>query len=366
MPEISEIGAAIAEAYEGVADVERFRPGDRVRLLALEAALSNLNDRASLARVSASGDDSEAASAARQLADGSWYYPKLFATLDGAGDNTVAGDTIELQATQWTETGVTLRGGRVYSMPDVNLVNCELTFSGSTETGPLVIRGRPTIRRTDSALVSLLVEDAEYEFELMDIDDQNLASTLPIVSVQRSHGQCMFRDVITAYRCALDIDAQWDDVAVGKFADWRGRSMKSTYGVVNVGSISNLLARVERGTKARFWLDEAHSENNILFGIGALSDPPSAIETRLEIHSGKLTGAKEAFVYYGRAGTNDSYHVEIGSSAAVLTDSAALTHRLNTPGEMTIAARGVALVSALPHGEVEGPTYGQFIVSGVA
>ncbi len=366
MPEISEIGAAIAEAYEGVADVERFRPGDRVRLLALEAALSNLNDRASLARVSASGDDSEAASAARQLADGSWYYPKLFATLDGAGDNTVAGDTIELQATQWTETGVTLRGGRVYNMPDVNLVNCEMTFSGSTETGPLVIRGKPTIRRTDSLSISLLVEDAVYDLDLTDIDDQNLAATGEIVAVRRSHGQGRYRDITTAYRCPLNLDAQWDDVAVGRYSDWYGRSIKSTYETANTASIVNLLTTINRGTKARFWFEDAHSENNVLFGIGALSDPPSAIETRLEIHSGKLTGAQEAFTYYGRAGTDDSYHVEIGSSAAVLTDSSVLTRRLNTAGGMTIAARGAALVSALPHSEVEGPTYGQFIVSEVA
>jgi hypothetical protein len=127
-----------------------------------------------------------------------------------------------------------------------------------------------------------------------------------------------------------------------------------------------LLTTINRGTKARFWFEDAHSENNVLFGIGALSDPPSAIETRLEIHSGKLTGAQEAFTYYGRAGTDDSYHVEIGSSAAVLTDSSVLTRRLNTAGGMTIAARGAALVSALPHSEVEGPTYGQFIVSEVA
>lgn len=81
MPELSEIGEALAEVYEGVPGVDRFSDEDRVRLLTLDTAIAD----AQAAALSAQ-------SAARTLADWATLVT-LTGSVDGEGAEVLDSDT---------------------------------------------------------------------------------------------------------------------------------------------------------------------------------------------------------------------------------------------------------------------------------
>lgn len=316
----------------------------------------------SVLTVSPNGDDAQALSDSFQLGSGEWVYPTAFKTIIAATNASVVGDTINIVGSQYTESGA-LRGGRIYNfVHGCVLLNCVFTCAGLSTGGVLTIVGKPTFRRTSATGSSLTMTDCDYYLDLLDIDDQNLAASTIMVSAIRSWGRCNFRRISTVYFSAIVLDAIWNVTARNNYCYWEGEELISTNPAYS-GSRVGVLFSVERGQKVNLNVKRAISANNCVFGIGALTDPASVLETRLTLFVGRAESAVEPVLFFGRATANDLHHLEIIAGSTFKTSATAFTTHLNSAGGMTFSVNGTAFSSHAKHVNITGPTYGTLEIS---
>lgn len=315
--------------------------------------------------VSADGDDEAADEAESQPGpSGQWVYPLAWSTIAGATAKSRPGDTIIVGPGHWTEDTTILPGRQYEFQPGALLVDATLTGSGIDGGGVIAISGL-SMRRTAKATQMLIVDDAEYRIDLDQVDDQNLAATEPMMAFRRSWTSgSTAREMVTAWHNIAQFDALWDALAMARPCIWTIGRAESTYPSFSAGTTSRVLFRIDRGQQASIRARRLKSAANHLIGIGALSDPSAATQTRLRLDVELAETTVAPLVYYGRGGV-DTHHVEIGAGSRLKGSSGALTARLNTAGGMTLGVAGSAVANALPHSEV-ALTYGALIVSGAA
>ncbi len=367
MPEISEIGAAIAEAYEGVADVERFRPGDRVRLLALEAAAFYAGTGVSIARVSASGNDSEAASAAAQLASGSWHYPVPFATIQAATAATVAGDVIHVYPGIYTET-FALKGGRTYHCdPGVVLADCVLTYDGDSSGGPLNWLGYAEVIRATKAVSSFNIDDGRNcVLDLFGgVRDENYAATTNMIDWNRTNLHLRTGHCSTVARTLFSADDQWNDQAMVGKSVLEALSVESTYATRDTSSTVYIPIKADRGSTLDVYVDGIKTAANEAFGIGSLADPGVAKKTAINFKRGRIDTPNQAALFYSSGADSGSDYVLTLSNGVVVNSGASpMTRKQGVATNSRVEVHGVATASSGPDSAVSGPTKGILQIEG--
>ncbi|MEE3316932.1 MAG: hypothetical protein VX202_04155 [Pseudomonadota bacterium] len=367
MPEISEIGAAIAAAYEGVADVERFRPGDRVRLLALEAAAFYAGTGVSLARVSASGNDSEAASAAAQLASGSWYYPVPFATIQAATAATVAGDVIHVYPSIYTEA-FALKGGRTYLCdPGVVLADCVLTYDGDTSEGPLNWLGHAEVIRTTETARSFNIDDGRNcVLDLFGgVRDENYAATTNMIDWNRTNLHLRTGHCSTVARTLFSADDQWNDGAMLGKSVLEALNVESTYTTRETSSTAYIPIKADRGSTLDVYVDGIKTAANEALGIGSLANPGTAKKTSINFKRGRIDTPNQAALFYSSgADSGSEYALTLSNGVVVNSGSSFLTRKSGSASNPIIEVHGVATASVGPDSAVSGPTRGILQIEG--